>query len=340
MFFEKSGQKFMTPAEGANHLVRELWAGLPEGELVICERMDALDLDRLLVPDQERAEWLARDADYEASPMLGRSIVQGERTVVERTLATTEPFLDQHRMGAMPIVPGVMGLEMLAELAGEGWSVGEVRIEQPLKVPEGQRTIVRIERKGDELAIVTSPLRPDGVVLEPDRVFMRGRRFQAKAPFALERMNAGELLPYPYPSGIDRTPGSRAIFHGPVFRCLAGVAPGENGGIARLLVPEPTSLVPGSRADRWRIPAALLDGCLQAAGMLGRLLFGRVALPAGFGRIDVAPRALAAAGERVELVVRFKENTSEALCCDLSVLAADGPILSVASYRAQVVPDT
>jgi hypothetical protein len=106
------------------------------------------------------------------------------------------------------------------------------------------------------------------------------------------------------------------------------------------LIPAPTSLVPGSRADRWRIPAALLDGCLQAVGLLGRLLFSTIALPAGFGRVDVAPRVLQAAGERADLVIAFREVTKDTLTADFSVSGADGPLLSVAAYRAQVVPDT
>jgi hypothetical protein len=150
----------------------------------------------------------------------------------------------------------------------------------------------------------------------------------------------GELIVYPYPKSIDRTPGSRMIFHGPVFRCLEGVRARPNGGVAHLVVPAPTSLVPGSRAKGWRIPAALLDGCLQAVGMLGRIHYSVVALPAGFGRLDVSPRALAATGERVTLDVRFVQATDDVLVADFNVTAADGPILSVRGYRAQVVPTT
>ncbi len=342
-FLERSGQAFMTPAEGANHLVRELWSDGREGEVVISERMEALDLDRLMIPEPERLGWLSAASSCAASPMLQTLILDGERTVAERTLSASEPFLDQHRMGATPILPAVIGLELMAELAAlraPASSLAEVRIEQPLKVPEGARVVVRVERSGDAVRVVSTPVRPDGVVLEPDRVFVRGRLVPAAPPVAKERGRPSELLPYPYPSAIDRTPGSRAIFHGPVFRCLQGVAAVEGGGIGRLLVPSPTSLVPGSRVERWRIPAALLDGCLQAVGLLGRLAYSAIALPAGFGRVDVAPRALEAAGEEVQLVIEFREVTREVLVADFSVMAADGPLLSVTGYRAQVVPDT
>jgi hypothetical protein len=302
--------------------------------------MEALDLDRLLPSESARSQYLARAADYAASPMLGHLLLDGERAIAERELDAGEPFLDQHRMGAVPIMPAVIGLEMMSELAGEGRSLIDVRIEQPLKVPEGQRAVVRIERSGDVLRVLSTVARPDGVVLEPDRVFVRARHAAASPPISLPKPKHSEFLPYPYPSAIDRTPGSRAIFHGPAFRCLEGVSISENGGVGRLVIPPPSSLVPGSRADRWRIPAALLDGCLQAVGLLGRLLFTTIALPAGFGRIDVAPRVLAAAGERADLVIAFRDVTRDALTAYFSVIGADGPLLSVAAYRAQVVPDT
>jgi hypothetical protein len=174
----------MTPAEGANHLVRELWSGLTEGEIVVCERMEALDLDRLLPPETTRSAYLASAAEHASSPLLGHLLLDGERAIAERTIDASEPFLDQHRMGSVPIMPAVIGLEMMAELAGDRRSLIEVRIEQPLKVAEGQRAVVRIERIGDALRVVSTVARPDGVVLEPDRLFVRARHARTASPTA------------------------------------------------------------------------------------------------------------------------------------------------------------
>lgn len=345
-FLEQSGQAFMTPAEGANHLVRELWAGLPEDEVTICERLEALDLDHLIIPEENRAEWHALAQRASQSPMIDSLVMRTpQRTVVERRLQATEPFLDQHRMGPTPILPAVVSLELMSEVAaldGGTWSLADVQIVSPLKVEENGDAVIRAERSGENLRVVSTVRKQDGVVLEPDRVFVRGRRVDAERPVPPPNVETGgELIVYPYPKSIDRTPGSRMIFHGPVFRCLEGVrARGSDGGVAHLVVPAPTSLVPGSRARGWKIPAALLDGCLQAVGMLGRIHYAVVALPAGFGRLDVSSRALAATGERVTLDVRFVERTDEVLVADFNVMAADGPILSVRGYRAQVVPTT
>ncbi len=345
-FLEKAGQAFMTPAEGANHLVRELWAGLPEAEVTICERLEALDLDRLLVAEDCRTEWLERARRASASPLIDHLVAsRGSEAIVEYTLAATVPFLDQHRMGATPIVPAVVSLELMAELSnldpGEHWSLADVAIERPLKVEEDTTATVIARRHGDALTIASTVRKQDGVVLEPARVFVRGRRVPAAAPTStLDVTATGETIVYPYPKAIDRTPGSRMIYHGPVFRCLEGVSAGGGGGVAHLIVPAPTSLVPGSDPARWQLPAALLDGCLQAVGMLGRILHGVVALPAGFGRVDVSRRVLEAAGERVRLAVRFVEVAEDALVADFEVMSAHGPLVSVRRYRAQVVPTT
>jgi acyl transferase domain-containing protein len=341
-FLEQSGQAFMTPSEGANHLVRELWSDLSEPEVVVCERIEALDLDRLLPSESERMRFLALEARARSSPLLDHVIVHGDRTVAERRLDATEPFLDQHRMGSTPILPAVIGLEMLSEVASlrrERIALIDVRIQQPLKIAEGSSLIARAERYGASVILTATSLRPDGVVLEPDRVYVAGKVDAHRPPERMARPPvAGDFLAYPYPDAIDRSPGSRAIFHGPAFRCLRGVAAAADGGIGRLVVPAPASLVLGSQASEWRIPAALLDGCLQAVGLLGRLLFHEVALPAGFDRVDVSTRALEAAGEEVELVVRFGPRQGDELVADLCVIAADGPILSVQRYRAQVLP--
>lgn len=342
-FLEKAGQAFMTPAEGANHLVRELWADAPEPEVTICERLEALDMDHLLVPEDERTEWLERARRASVRPLVDHLVLHdAHRTIVERDVSASEPFLDQHRMGPTPILPAVMSLELLAELAmldGGDWSLADVVIERPYKVEATGRLCA--ERTGDALRVVSTARKQDGVVLEPARVFVRARRVAAeRARAQIVAESAGTLVPYPYPKAIDRTPGSRMIFHGPAFRCLEGVRRGPTGGTAQLIVPAATSLVPGSSQAEWRIPAALLDGCLQAVGMLGRLVYEVVALPAGFGRVDVSRRAFEATGERVQLAVVFVDSNEDELVADFDVMSADGPLLSVRGYRAQVVPST
>ncbi|MFO0724342.1 MAG: C45 family autoproteolytic acyltransferase/hydrolase [Myxococcota bacterium] len=343
IFLEQTGQAFMSPAEGANHFVRELWSGLREPEVTIAEKLDALDLDRILIG--ENSSFQRAQNAVESSPMLGRLILSErepeERVITERSLLASEPFLDQHRMGNTPILPAVIGLETLSELAAlesDRFTIGEVSIHQPLKLHDDGTALIRAERKGERLRLTMTALRPDGVVLEPDRIFVTASRM-ARRPIPRKVLPEwdGAGSHYPYPAAPDLTPGSRAIFHGPPFRVVEAIMPmGNMSGLARLLVPPADALVKGSRANAWRVPAALIDGCLQTAGFLARLLFGVFALPAGFGRIDVAPRALAAAGERATLEVQLRAEGDE-MVSDLYVALGTEPILHIERYRAKVV---
>ncbi len=333
-FLEASGQAFMSPTEGANHLVRELWAGLPEPEVTICERMDALDLDQLLVKESQRARALKISESVARGPLLGRLIRRVPLTI-ERILSASEPFLDQHRLGGVPILPAVMALELLLELAhveGGTWSLADLVIERPLKVPEHAQLTVRGTLENEALALSATVTRADQVVLEPDRIFVRARRVPRQPLTSFSVATSGQSLRYPYP---DRdTP---LVYHGPVLRCVEQLYPGPQGGAAQLTVPSVVALVPGSQLEDWCAPVPLLDGCLQAAGLLGRLLTETVALPAGLGRIDLDPRVMHLTGP-VRLAARFLGAQGDGLRWDLTVHDDQGPLVNLIDYRAQGLP--
>ncbi|MBI4820903.1 MAG: SDR family NAD(P)-dependent oxidoreductase [Deltaproteobacteria bacterium] len=346
MVLEQAGQTFMSPAEGANHFVRELWAGCPESEVVFSDHLESLDLDGLLPAKGALSSWARLDASVSESPMLDHLILlEGDENVsAERTISSTEPFLDQHRMGGTPILPAVIGLEMMMELVAltsEQWTLGEVEILTPLKLAGEKRVVVRVSRHGDRLEITSTARRGNGVVLEPDRVHITGRRVPRRAMPPGPRPSLPtdrDPVVYPYPDRFDEGLGTRSMYHGPVFRCMLGVYPGTDGrGLAKLVVPPVEALVTGSRAERWLVPAALLDGCLQSAGLMGRAVHSITALPIGFKRLDVSPRAVTATGHAVTLEIRMRRE-GDSLISDLVAFDEAGSLISVEGYRAQAVP--
>lgn len=338
VFLEQAGQAFMLPEEGANHVVRELWSGLSETEVLFARELRALDLDHQLPEDTTRFSAVPR------TPALGRPVrLEEELEVFERGLRAEEPFLDQHRMGATPILPGVMALEMFRELvarSGDDFTVGEVEIQQGIKVREGKLVRVEVCRSKDRLELRQDVVREDGVVLEYGRSHITGLRVPTRAlPKPAGLALPKDLVPYPYPERPDESRGARAIFHGPVFRALEGVAViGDGRAVARLVVPPVEALVAGSKPEDWRLPAALLDGCLQAAGLVGRLLYRLTALPMGFGRVDVSPRAVFATGEEVTLEIQIRRHGEDEILSNLLVVGADGPLAYIERYRAKSIP--
>ena len=127
------------------------------------------------------------------------------------------------------------------------------------------------------------------------------------------------------------------MFHGDAFRCLEGVTENEHGGVAQLFVPPVEALVKGLYQRPMEYQFALVDGCLQAAGLLGRIKYSLSALPIGFGRIDVHPRSIHSIGKRAWLDVAIKETTDSQLVSDLSLIGEEGPMVQIESYRSQVI---
>lgn len=338
IFLERAGQAFMSPAEGANHLVRELWAGAPEAEVVIAGELSALDLDGTMVAAAQRAGFKDLERRSASRPFAPRPVlVEEERRVEEVTLDAALPYLAHHRIGTTPILPAVIGTELLFELALEGGpaSLRDLNIRQPLKLADGARLPILIQRDRDRLSLLAPVRRPDGVVMEPGRLFFEAFRTAARAPIRVLSSGQGELVPYPYPAVPDPTPASRLVFHDTCFRTLLGVRPGTHGGTASLLAPDPSALIPGSDPLRWALPAAVLDGCLQAIGLLGRLLYGTFALPAGFARLDVDPEQLPRAGEHLEAAIQFVAHEETRLVANLSLSGPRGLILSLERYEAK-----
>ena len=333
----------MSPEEGADHFIRELWAGFPEKEVVFCDELPALDLDRILPSKATLSQWYRLESLTQHKPLISKVIEfrSPNFIVVEREIHASEAFLSEHRMGAVPILPAVAGLEMMLEtlsLTPGDWTLADVKIEHPLKVKEGTSASVRVILEGENLRVVASARKPDGVMLEPERVHLRAKRVARKSLAHHEiPLFMGQSSPFPYPSKIDRTPGSKIMFHGDAFRCLEGVTENEHGGVAQLFIPPVEALVKGSLRDQWSINSALVDGCLQAAGLLGRIKYSLSALPIGFGRIDVHPRSIHSIGKRAWLDVVIKETTDSQLVSDLNLIGEEGPMVQIESYRSQVI---
>lgn len=309
LFLERAGQSFMTPAEGAQHLMRELLFGggreRGEAELVISDHPEHLDHDGA-----------CSDAKGGEGVIWSKDQVE----LVERTLEAKEAFLDQHRMAEVPILPAVVALEFLGRAAGAQAAVADFEIRAPLKVPPGGARVIRVSADGDRLAIAASTEKNDGVVLEPWRVYATARRAAIRAredrPLELGEPR-GVALEYPY--------GANPIFHGPMFRVVRSVTPHAHGGRAVLAAP----LQPFATA----IPIELLDGCLQAAGMLGRLLFGVVALPAGMKYFHRPERAVLP-GQEINVEIVFTHAAAGELVSELVARDARGVVFAIEGYRA------
>lgn len=289
-----AGRVLMPAGEGCRLFLRELQAGLPDPEPVFLD-----DPAPLLAPGT-----LTVSAARVHSPAAGRPPAlldrlyrdaAGRAAGGEMLLdASTQPFLRDHRLDGVPLLPAVAMLEAMAEGALAGLPpaapvlVRDWRIEVALRVPFGHRCFARVTCEPGAAAARTR--------LYGDRLNARGSLTDADALVSeavIARAGAAPPAPAPPPAtdlsawreprrpdGADAAPDA-GIWLGPTLRSLRRYRLGARGGTAVLAVPAPTALRPDRPDGVWCTPAALLDGCLVACGVFCREVLGAICLPVG-----------------------------------------------------------
>ena len=247
----------------------------------------------------------------------------GVEVVVEAELATAiDPYLAEHALDGVPLLPAVVGLEAMAQaaaplLGGEPRVFEQVELARPVTVPvDGSRRI--------RLAALR---RADGavdVVLRSDESAFQADHFRAT-------VRPGKA-PADEPA-VPRTPGSRIalrpadvydalLFHGPRFRRLRGYTTLR----ARSCVAE----VDARAGERWFgefLPQTLLLGDPGARDSFVHVLQGCIP----------GARVLPAAVERVEVVrepegvlvlsAEERSDDGETLVWDVQVRDARGRLV-------------
>jgi acyl transferase domain-containing protein len=347
---EVGQQQFMPPLEGVAHLVAELEAGAPEGEVLIVDRPGLLDTDGTMPAAEEAAVYSRVQVELAGRPLIDgvRELAGSSGLVAEIRLdPVADPFLRQHRLHGRPILPAVVGLEALAEAASllDGRPVTALRrveIAHSLRFyhDRPQRVDVRVTLRGTGAdAVLSAPFYSrQGRLVDPRRTHVTGLVEFAGDPLVGQPLRAPhpEVVWYPvtYP---DAGPvGDEAfLFHGPVLRCLVAVAGEAGGGWARV-VAAPLEELGGERGQGWIIPAACLDACLLACGLFTRQVYGIRQLPQRFAslRLGRQPRPQETCMLQFDYHGRAEQHTS----FDFTLYGEDGdPILSVEDYGGVIL---
>ncbi|MFQ5731097.1 MAG: C45 family autoproteolytic acyltransferase/hydrolase [Planctomycetaceae bacterium] len=355
---------FMPSREGTAHLLDELRAGLPEGEIVVTE----LKTCREQVGRSPESATSTRTSNpssiAEASSIAGEhpdsgdlarlplvdAVVEetaGELTAELRLDPINDVFLDQHRFKNRPLLPVVVAMEALAETASRlrpGQRVvglRDIQILNGLKFPNDDPQTVRLRATakddGVHCELTRDFVNRRGQLLEADRPYLKAVVELADGPRAFDACPAppeGEWHNVWYPEE------DVVIYHGPIFRYLRQMTVDDrNDGWARLVAP-PLDDVPGRRGgDGWIMPSAVLDGCFFACGaFLWHLFNGVVAIPAGIEAVRLG--RLPQAGEECTAHIRFRERVDKHGVFDLTLCGVEGGvILQVQGYRNVIIAE-
>ena len=332
---EQFGLQFMPLAEGVRRFMDEIEAGLPDAEVLVTE--PAMCPDAVTVRSVGHDAATPRCDSPVASLVGGVDVAQGRKCVSFSLDPTTDRFLLDHKQYTRPLLPAVMGAELLAQAAmaaGVSGCIREIRdfaVERSIGFPVDAPREVRVEVGrvvGDSVEVLgwANVLNAEGRTAGEERVHLRG----LVATEATDPIKATcDEPPFPFNPMVyqDDAP----LWHGPTFRTLTGLFLDRSGGWGRLVAPSPDAVAEPRGARGWTVPVALLDGCIVACAVYSYILCGRrVEVPVSFERLRVAaqPRG----GEKCTARMLFRSQDSRESVYDLvlfgdddrAILAIDG----------------
>jgi acyl transferase domain-containing protein len=324
------GLKLMPLAEGVRRFMDELEAGLPEAEVLVTEPA--------CVPEAVSAA-----AAGKKGSLVERMDVGAKSTdVTFRLDPTVDRFLLDHLQFGRPLLPAVMGAELLAQAAIAAGACGQVHeirdftVERPIAFPTDHPRQVRFEvAAAGEGAVAAAGWAAAGTAegqpTAEERIAIRGIvSMEAAAPI-LEKKSEP-----PLPFNPMVYPDDAPLRHGASFRALTGLFLDRSGGWGRLVAPAADVVAAPRGADGWTVPAALLDGCIVACAVYSYILCGlRVEVPVKFERLRITDKPRTS--ETCIARLLFRSNDVRESVYDLvlfgdngrAILALDGLHLAV-----------
>jgi hypothetical protein len=254
-----------------------------------------------------------------------------------------QPFLRDHALEGTPLLPGVMGTEVFAELAltiAPGYGVTAVTDEQfhaPFK-------FYRMEPQTLYLSATAVPEANGDLLVYAE---LRSRReiksgLQEKLHFSAT-VHLGQDAPispdaaFTPPESLDIS--AEAIydiyFHGPAYRVMAGAVVDGDRAVGLLAADLPPNMNPAD-APEVMVPR-LIELCFQTAGVWQLRQQGKMALPLALGAVTAYRQERAADG-RLYAVVQAVNGGEQ---FEAQVVDEDGRVyVALRGYRTVALPGT
>jgi malonyl CoA-acyl carrier protein transacylase len=304
---EARGVELMPALAGAA-LAVDLIAARAEGEVVVAGRLG----DFVPSPNHPKLDSMELDGEV----VVARYKLDAER----------DPWILDHSIDGKPVLPGVMGVELMAAAAhlarpGRLWSgLREVAFKRPVKLYRGEPTHLEMRAVPQLDGTVRCTLFSE----RPSKTGKLIRNEHFSGTVLLD--TRPELAPIPpafwAEDAVSRGDIYRRFFHGPAFQVLRGAE-----AVAR------DGLLCSARVDHAYIADALitsplaLEAAFQAAGLHTMVSEGVMALPESVEASWVARRVRD--GEDLQITVLRRADGAY----DLDVDGEDGRVMSVRGFR-------
>jgi NAD(P)-dependent dehydrogenase (short-subunit alcohol dehydrogenase family) len=277
---EMAGVQMLDPQIGVPWIRHELTDGGRHGEVVVAGGLG------MLAAAPRTAGGLEPSVLVDAGPMIGSVELVEDGLVVRTTLdPVQQPFLNDHRIDGVAVLPGVMGLEAFAEVArllAPKWHVTaleDVDFLAPLKFyrDEPRELTIRARAVRDHTDIaVRCTLEAQRLLpgsSEPQRtVHFTGEVILSRTP--MEPEHAAPITEPKSTVGSDRV--YELYFHGPAYQVVGATWRDHAASVAQFASELPPNSASGGPTA---ILPRLVELCFQGAGLLEAAETGRLALP-------------------------------------------------------------
>jgi acyl transferase domain-containing protein/NAD(P)-dependent dehydrogenase (short-subunit alcohol dehydrogenase family)/NAD(P)H-dependent flavin oxidoreductase YrpB (nitropropane dioxygenase family) len=284
--FAEMGVQLVPPDAGRRVFIQELERGV-KGE---CEVI-------LGGGPWERGGVSTRPAHQERFPLLaGLSVSShrpGEIEVVRDLDLARDRYLQDHRLDGRPVLPAAMAMELMVEVAGQGWpelgvvGVDSLRVLKGIVLADGRQQRIHVRarpapppstQEGERTmeVTITDPL--DGTTRYRATVLL------GSLPPPPPADGPALIDPCPFPMTVEEA-YERLLFHGPFFAGITAIDGMSDDGIdATLRSSSPYHGVQTSPTARWLVDPVVIDSAFQLAILWCRLRLDMTPLPAGFRR--------------------------------------------------------
>ncbi|MFN8080912.1 MAG: SDR family NAD(P)-dependent oxidoreductase [Kineosporiaceae bacterium] len=371
---EMAGVQMLPPEAGVAWIRRELASSGFAGEVVVAGRLGLM----AAAPDRGGnttgldAEAVAAQGISGIAPVTGEVSADVSDGVVVTTMLdpAVQPFLYDHRIEGIPVLPGVMGMESFAEaalagarLAGlevggdSGYRVAEitdVRFLAPCKFYRNEPRAIRVSAlldpavaeagDGQDLVarcVLTAERTLAGSTTPRVDVHFTGTVRLTRAPWREEH----EDVPVSMRADQNGVAAGQAIgrdlvyqlyFHGPAYQVVDIAARAGEWTAARMANPLPDNHVPDSQQTV--TGPRLTELCFQTAGLFQAAGTGELALPNAVQAVQLVrdPNHIDAGG--LHAVLRAREGDGPPVF-DGHVADGEGRVvLRLSGYRTIALP--
>jgi len=341
---KQAGIDMLAPEAGIPYVRRELVGG-GFGEVVVGQRLGIMlqEFDESGGLDLGKAGRAAAGFGVMTGKVTGMGLYSG--LTVETTLDPAEqPFLFDHQINGIPVLPGVMGIEALAEAARllfperQIGAIENVVFQAPFKFYRAQPRTMTLR----------ADYRAEGADIIADCRLIGARTLHGQSEpevtihfTAQVRLATSASRPEKLKIAVDSSNGNkvaaadiyRVYFHGPAYRVMASSWRDGDKVVGAFAADLPANHRPDSMPTL--VSPRLIELCFQTAGMWELATQARLGLPYRVDRLCVFKAAEPGRAKLHSVVTPLADGGFDARVVD----DAGNVWLSLSGYRTMALPE-